>query len=167
MAVYLGAVLVLAGRLRRAGHNERRHPGAGPRRRRAALRGGPGLRGPAARRCPRTLLDAALLIALLSVPATAVGFLFGLVQWRVYSGGALGRLTMGLAATSDPPELQNLLVGALERTRAKLYYAELPPAGLPLLRFGSTPAAASCPPPSHLRTPACTKQRPSRACMSR
>jgi signal transduction histidine kinase len=129
MAVYLGAVLVLAGRLRRAGHNERRTlvPVLGA----AALRFAAALVYVALRRVGAhgTLLDAAVLVALLSVPATAVGFLFGLVQWRVYSGGALGRLTTGLAATGDPPQLQSLLVGALEEPRAELYYAEPRPDG--------------------------------------
>jgi signal transduction histidine kinase len=123
MAVYLGAVLVLAGRLRRAGRNERRTlvPVLGA----AALRFAAALVYVALRRVGAhgTLLDAAVLVALLSVPATAVGFLFGLVQWRVYSAGALGRLTTGLAATSDPPQLQSLLIGALEEPRVELYYA--------------------------------------------
>jgi signal transduction histidine kinase len=130
IAVYLGAVFVLAGRLRSAGHNQRRALtpvlGAAVLRFVAAIvyvalrRGGAGGSAP----------EAAMLVALLSVPATAVGFLIGLVQWRVYSGGALGRLTTGLAETRTPGELRALLAGSLEEPDVELYWSDPPPGTL-------------------------------------
>ncbi len=126
IALYVGAVVVLASRLRRAGLNERRTlvPVLGA----ATLRFAAACVYVALRRAGADgwLLDAAVLVALLSVPATALGFLVGLVQWRIYSGGALGRLTTGLGETHDPGQLRDLLARALEEPRAELYYADLP-----------------------------------------
>jgi signal transduction histidine kinase len=140
MLIYIGAVLVLTGRLRRAGHNERRTlvPVLGA----AALRFVAALVYVALRRvgAEGTALDAAVLVALMTVPATALGFLVGLVQWRIYSGGALGRLTTGLGETRDPPELEALLARALEEPAARLFYSDPPAHGAPANGGGAAPA---------------------------
>ncbi len=124
--VYLGAVTVLAARLRGAGHNQRRTlvPVLGA----AVLRFIAAIVYVALRRAGAAggVLEAAVFVALLSVPVTAFGFLLGLLQWRVYSGGALGRLTTGLVETRDPADLRALLARALEEPRVGLYYADPP-----------------------------------------
>jgi signal transduction histidine kinase len=124
--VYLGAVFVLAGRLRDAGHNERRTliPVLGA----ASLRFVAAIVYVALRRvgADGPVLEAAVFVALLSVPATALGFLVGLVQWRVYSGRALGLLTTGLGETRSPAELRDLVARALEEPATELYWSDLP-----------------------------------------
>ncbi|HKZ14257.1 MAG TPA: histidine kinase [Solirubrobacterales bacterium] len=156
IAVYLGAVFVLAGRLRSAGHNQRRTlvPVLGA----AVLRFVAAIVYVALRRVDASggVLDAAVLVALLSVPATAVGFLVGLVQWRSYSAGALGRLTTGLAETKTPGELRVLLARALEEPRVELYYSDPPPDGSAAAApwrdsSGSVVSAPDPPPHSSLR----------------
>ncbi|HTT94380.1 MAG TPA: histidine kinase [Solirubrobacterales bacterium] len=126
ITVYLGAVWVLAARLRLAGPNLRRT--LVPVLSAAVLRFVAAIVYVTLRRAGAdgVALEAAVLVALLSVPATALGFLVGLVQWRIYSGGALGRLTTGLAETGDPGELRDLLALALEEPALELFYA--PPA---------------------------------------
>ena len=37
------------------------------------------------------VMDVASLVAQLTIPLAALGFLVGLVQWQVYSGGALAQ----------------------------------------------------------------------------
>jgi signal transduction histidine kinase len=124
IAVYLGAVFVLARRLRNAGHNERRTltPVLGA----ATLRFAAAIVYVSLRRigADGAVLEAAVLVALLSVPATALGFLVGLVQWRVYSGRALGLLTTGLGETRSPGELRDLVARALEEPATELYWSE-------------------------------------------
>ncbi len=128
IVVYLGAVCVLAGRLRSAGHNRRRTltPVLGA----AVLRFVAAIVYIVLRRAGAggAALDTAVLVALLSVPATALGFLLGLVQWRAYSAAALGRLTTGLGETKSPRELSGLLETALEEPRLELFYSD-PPGG--------------------------------------
>jgi signal transduction histidine kinase len=131
--IYLGAVTVLATRLRRAGHNQRRTlvPVLGA----AVLRFAAAIVYVALRRAGShgSVIDAAVFVALLSVPATALGFLVGLVQWRVYSAAALGRLTTGLLAARSPADLRGLLASALEEPRVALFYSDPsgPEAGAP------------------------------------
>jgi signal transduction histidine kinase len=129
MGVYLGAVFVLAARLRGAGHNRRRT--LTPVLSAAALRFAAAMVYVLLRRIDAhgAVLDAAVFVALLTVPATAIGFLVGLVQWRVYSAGALGLLTTGLAETRTPGELRDLLARALEEPEAELYYSDPAPPG--------------------------------------
>jgi signal transduction histidine kinase len=126
MIVYLGAVFVLTTRLRAAGHNQRRTlaPVLGA----AVLRFVAAIVYIALRRAgvDGTGTDIAVFVALLSVPATALGFLLGLLQWRVYSGGALRRLTTGLSETRDPADLRGLLAESLEEPRVGLFYADPP-----------------------------------------
>jgi signal transduction histidine kinase len=70
------------------------------------------------------VLYVASLVALLSIPATALGFLVGLLQWRVYSGTALADLNTGLAGVTDPAGLRSLLARSLEEPAVELYYAQ-------------------------------------------
>jgi signal transduction histidine kinase len=145
--VYLALVYVLASRLRAAGHNLRRTlaPVLGA----AVLRFSAAIVYVALRRAGADggVLDVAVLVALLSVPVTALGFLVGLVQWRLYSAGALGRLTTGLVETTTPGELRDLLVRALDEPALALFYARAPEPGA-----GPSPwldsAAMECPPPT-------------------
>ncbi|HEU4735776.1 MAG TPA: histidine kinase [Solirubrobacterales bacterium] len=68
-------------------------------------------------------LDVAGVIALLTIPATALGLLVGLLQWRIYSGGALASLTTGLAETRETSQVQALLGRSLGDPAVALYYA--------------------------------------------
>jgi signal transduction histidine kinase len=126
--VYLGAVFVLATRLRNAGHNERRT--LTPVLSAATLRFLAAIVYVALRRIGAhgAVLEAAVFVALLSVPATALGFLVGLLQWRVYSGRALGRLTTGLGETRSPEELRDLVAEALEEPATEVFWSDAPTA---------------------------------------
>ena len=129
IAVYVGVVGVLTARLRGAGHNQRRT--LVPVLVAAALRFAAAIVYVGLRRADATGTgtEIAVFVALLSVPATALGFLFGLLQWRVYSGGALRRLTTGLVEAHDPGEMRVLLAESLEEPRVGLFYAD-PPEGV-------------------------------------
>ena len=126
IAVYIGVVAVLTARLLAAGHNQRRTlaPVLGA----AALRFVAAIVYVALRRANvgGTGTEVAVFVALLSVPVTALGFLLGLLQWRVYSGGALRRLTTGLVEARDPGEMRVLLAESLEEPRVGLFYADPP-----------------------------------------
>jgi signal transduction histidine kinase len=126
IAIYIGVIGVIAARLRGAGHNQRRTlaPVLGA----AVLRFLAAMIYVALRRAglSGTGADIAVFVALLSVPVTALGFLLGLLQWRVYSGGALGRLTMGLAETNDANGLRDLLARSMEEPQVGLYYTDPP-----------------------------------------
>ncbi|MBS1846290.1 MAG: hypothetical protein JST53_17925 [Actinobacteria bacterium] len=129
IAIYIGVAAVLTARLRSAGHNQRRTllPVLGA----AALRFVAAMVYVALRRAQveGTGIEIAVFVALLTVPLTAVGLLFGLLQWRVYSGSALRRLTTGLVETHDAAQLRDLLAESLEEPRAELYYADPPEPG--------------------------------------
>jgi signal transduction histidine kinase len=157
IAIYIGVVAVIAARLRGAGHNQRRTlaPVLGA----AILRFAAAIVYVALRRAEVTGegTDVAVFIALLSVPLTALGFLLGLLQWRVYSGGALRRLTTGLVEAHDPGELRDLLAESLEEPRVGLFYADPPeatdgarPTAVPATRWrdasGGAVAAPGVPP---------------------
>ncbi|MGC1165847.1 MAG: histidine kinase [Solirubrobacterales bacterium] len=121
--VYVAVVVLLSLRLRAASRNLRRTL--------APVLGAAVLRFAAAslfvglRRADADagVLDIASVIALLTLPATALGFLVGLLQWRIYSGGALASLTTGLAETRNPAQVQSLLGRSLVDPGAALYYA--------------------------------------------
>jgi signal transduction histidine kinase len=123
VALYVSVVALLSLRLRAAGRNLRRTL--------APVLGAAVLRFAAAgvyvalrSAEPHTeVLDFASWIALLTIPATAVGFLVGLLQWRIYSGGALAELTTGLAETKNPAQVRSLLGRSLADPAAALYYA--------------------------------------------
>ncbi len=148
IGVYLAAVLVLAGRLRAAGRNLRRT--LAPVLSAAVLRFIAAIAYVALRRAGAegAVLEAAVLVALLTVPVTALGFLVGLVQWRVYSAGALSELTTGLAETTNPGDLCRLLARALDEPALALYYARAPgpDAAVPAPWLDST--VTVCAPPS-------------------
>jgi signal transduction histidine kinase len=126
IGVYLGAVFVLTARLCAAGPNLRRTlvPVLGA----AVLRFSAAIVYVALRRlgADGPALEAAVLVALLSVPVTALGFLVGLVQWQLYSAAALGRLTTGLAETTNPRELRGLLADSLDEPAVELFYSRAP-----------------------------------------
>ncbi len=127
VGLYLSVVALLSLRLRAAGRNLRRTlaPVLGA----ALLRFAAASVYVALRRADAeaAILDVASLIALLTIPATALGFLVGLLQWRIYSGGALATLTTGLGGTRNPAQLRDLLARSLGEPAVALYYS--PPAG--------------------------------------
>jgi signal transduction histidine kinase len=135
--VYFGAVFVLTTRLRNAGHNERRT--LAPVLTAAAVRFLAAIVYVSLRRVGAhgAVLETAVFVALLSVPATALGFLVGLLQWRVYSGRALGLLTTRLAETRTPTELRDLVARSLEEPATEIYWSDPPQPG------------ATTPPPWH------------------
>ncbi len=122
-ALYISVVALLSVRLREASRTLRRTlaPVLGA----AALRFAAASVYVALRRAEvdADVLYLASLVALLSIPATALGFFVGLLQWRVYSGTALASLNTGLADASDPAELRSLLASSLEEPAVELYYA--------------------------------------------
>ncbi len=123
VVVYLSVIALLSLRMRAASHNLRRSllPVLGAAVLRFAAAGAfVGLRRGGA---GDGVLEVASLVALLSIPATALGFLVGLLQWRVYSGGALATLTTGLADTKDPSQLRSLLARSLAEPAVALFYA--------------------------------------------
>ncbi len=124
LAAYLGAVFVLVARLREAGSALRRT--LAPVLVAAIGRFVATIVFVALRRAGADgwVLEAAVLVALVTVPLTALGFLVGLVRWRVYSAGALGRLLMGMADTRDPAQLRDLLAGSLQEPDTRLYIEE-------------------------------------------
>jgi signal transduction histidine kinase len=122
-ALYIAVVALLSVRLRTASHTLRRTltPVLGA----AVLRFAAASIYVILRRAEvdTDVLYVASLVALLSIPATALGFLVGLLQWRVYSGTALANLNTGLADATDPAELRSLLAHSLEEPAVELYYA--------------------------------------------
>jgi signal transduction histidine kinase len=121
--IYVSVVVLLSSRLRSASRNLRRTlaPVLGA----AALRFAAAAAYIALRRADvdSDVLDVASLIALLTIPMTALGFLVGLLQWRIYSGSALAGLTTGLAEVRSPEQLRALLARSLGDEAAGLYYA--------------------------------------------
>lgn len=129
IAIYIGVAAVLTARLRSAGHNQRRT--LVPVLSAAALRLAAAMVYVTLRRAEvgGAVTEIAVFVALLTVPLTAVGLLLGLLQWRVYSGSALRRLTTGLVETHDAVQLRDLLARSLEEPGAELYYADPPEPG--------------------------------------
>jgi signal transduction histidine kinase len=129
-ALYIAVVALLSVRLRDASHTLRRTltPVLGA----AVLRFAAASIYVVLRRAEvdTDVLYVASLVALLSIPATALGFLVGLLQWRVYSGTALANLSTGLAEVTNPAELRSLLARALEEPAVELYYAQEGEGGL-------------------------------------
>jgi signal transduction histidine kinase len=123
IVIYLSVVALLSLRLRVASSNLRRTlvPVLGA----AVLRFAAAAVFVALRRADADsdVLDVASMIALLTIPLTALGFLVGLLQWRIYSGGALTGLTTGLADARSPAQLQALLARSLGDPAVGLYYA--------------------------------------------
>jgi signal transduction histidine kinase len=128
--LYIAVVALLSVRLRNAGHNLRRTlvPVLGA----AVLLFAAASLYVALRRAEADadVLYVASLVALLSVPATALGFFAGLLQWRIYSGTALAILNTGLAGATDPAELRSLLARSLGEPAVELYYGQESRGGL-------------------------------------
>jgi len=69
------------------------------------------------------LHQAVRLVVLLTVPLTVLGFLAGLLRWRVYSADALVQLTTGLIDPLGPAGIQDLLARSLAEPAVELRYA--------------------------------------------
>ena len=71
--------------------------------------------------------DAALApfgsLVLLTVPIAAIGFLVGLLSWRLYSARVLERMIAGLREPTDPARLRQQMADALEDPSLELYYS--------------------------------------------
>jgi signal transduction histidine kinase len=123
---YVLVVVLLSARIRTAGHNLKRTlvPVLGA----AVLRFSAAGLFVALRRAEGSaeVMDVASLVAQLSIPIAALGFFVGVVQWQVYSGGALARLSTGLAGTRNPAQLRSLLAESLAEPAIELYYAPPP-----------------------------------------
>jgi signal transduction histidine kinase len=61
-------------------------------------------------------------LAMLSIPIMALGFLLGLLDWRLYEASALQRLTVEAAAKGEPRELRALIAEALGDPSLELCY---------------------------------------------
>jgi signal transduction histidine kinase len=123
VAIYIAVTALLAMRLRAASHNLRRT--VAPVLVGATLRFGAAALYVGLRRAevdPDTVQIFGL-ITLLTVPLTVLGFLAGLLQWRIYAGKALSRLTTGLGEATDPGALRTLLADCLEDPSVAVYYA--------------------------------------------
>ena len=122
-AFYISVLVLLSVRLRRASRSLRRTlvPVLGA----AVLRFAATSIYVALRRAEvgADVLDVASVVALLTIPAAALGFLVGLLQWRIYSGSALANLTNGIAETNTPGELLALLDRSLAEPGMELYFA--------------------------------------------
>lgn len=62
--------------------------------------------------------------ALISTPVAALGFLVGLLRWRVYAAGALEQLELGPDEPIDSTELQARLTTALDDPSLELYFSD-------------------------------------------
>lgn len=122
-AFYISVLVLLSVRLRRASRSLRRTlvPVLGA----AVLRFAATSIYVALRRAEvgAEVLDVASVVALLTIPGVALGFLVGLLQWRIYSGSALADLTTGIAETNTPGELRRLLDRSLAEPGVELYFA--------------------------------------------
>lgn len=123
LGTYLAVAIVLAMRLRRASRSLRRTE--------APVLGAAVLRFASAsayiglRRLDAgaDAVDAAALVALLSISVTAVGFLVGLLQWRIYAGGALLKLNRGADGATGPAEMRALVADCLGDPTVELFQA--------------------------------------------
>jgi signal transduction histidine kinase len=61
-------------------------------------------------------------LAILSIPIMALGFLLGLLDWRLYEASALQRLTVEAAAKGEPRELRALIAEVLGDPSLELCY---------------------------------------------
>ncbi|HEX4308301.1 MAG TPA: histidine kinase [Solirubrobacterales bacterium] len=121
--VYFAVAALLAVRLSQAGRNLRRTL--------APVTLGAGLRffvagGYVALRLVGVgddVLQVVALVWLVTLPIAALGFLVGLLQWRVFAAGALARLTTGLGDAYDPLRLRSLLAASLGEDRVEVFYA--------------------------------------------
>ena len=68
-------------------------------------------------------LQVVAVVWLVTLPIAALGFLVGLIQWRVFAAGALARLTTGLGDADDPRRLRSLLAASLGEEGVEVFYA--------------------------------------------
>lgn len=128
-SLYLAVALVLAARLGRLGHNLRRTqaPVLGVAILRFAVAAAyVALRGAGV---DETIADTVAVVALLSVAVTAAGFLVGLLQWRIYVGQALLRLTTSVSAATGLSDLRSLAADCLDDRAVELYWSAPPADG--------------------------------------
>jgi len=64
------------------------------------------------------------IITVLGVSLIALAFLVGLLQWRIYVGGALLRLTTGINSAKDAIDLKYLAADCLDDPSVELFYAD-------------------------------------------
>jgi signal transduction histidine kinase len=123
LAVYLSVTVILAARLRAASPILRLSfaPVLGA----ATLRFGAAFAyvGLRAAGVGNDVLDYFALLALLTVPLTATGFLIGLLEWRLYSGRALIRLSSGQDEAEDPRRLRSMIAEVLDDPSLELFYS--------------------------------------------
>lgn len=128
LAVYVAVATVLTARLLRAGKNLRRTEapvlGAAVLRFLAAGAYGVLLQTDGASEDATSAID---IIGMLGVPVIAAGFLVGLLQWRVYVGSSLLRLTAGINDARDTADLRALAADCLDDPSVELYYSEARP----------------------------------------
>ena len=68
-------------------------------------------------------VEALVWIALLTNPVAALGFLVGLLRWRVYAARAFERLGLAHDEPSEPEQIRCRLSEALDDSSLELYYA--------------------------------------------
>lgn len=68
-------------------------------------------------------LQVVAVVWLVTLPIAALGFLVGLIQWRVFAAGALAHLTTGLGDADDPRRLRSLIAASLGEDRVEVFYA--------------------------------------------
>ncbi|MBN8866462.1 MAG: hypothetical protein J0H98_02810 [Solirubrobacterales bacterium] len=126
LAIYLAVALVLAARLRGVGPNLRRTqaPVMGAAILRFLVAGAyVALRRAGA---DEDLVDTAAFVGMLTISITAGGFLVGLLQWRIYVGRSLLRLTTGVNEAADTEDLRSLAADCLDDPSVDLFYTDPP-----------------------------------------
>lgn len=125
LMVYVAVAAVLTAKLLRAGKNLRRTEApvlaAAVLRFVAAGAYGVVLQTDGASEDATSVID---IIGMLGVPVIAAGFLVGLLQWRVYVGSALLRLTTGMNDARDTADLRALAADCLDDPSVELYCSE-------------------------------------------
>ena len=123
VVMYLAVAALLAARLRTAGRNLRRTlaPVLGA----AILRFGVAVLYVALRQggVNNDVLEVFTLLALLTIPITALGFFVGLLKWRIFSGSVLTRLTTDLPDAAGPQDLRSIVAEALGDPSVELFYS--------------------------------------------
>ncbi len=69
-------------------------------------------------------LNTADIVGMLGISLVAAGFLVGLLQWRVYVGSALLRLTTGINEARTAADIERLAADCLDDPSVELFYAD-------------------------------------------
>jgi signal transduction histidine kinase len=69
-----------------------------------------------------SLLTAALTVVQLGLPAMCIGFLIGLLRWRIYTADSLVALAHGLRSRSGPTERRDLIAATLTDPTVELAF---------------------------------------------